>query len=72
MSKLLIVQDALLPEVEEKIARNKRIAASKAAQLVIFQAIPQRKHLAAQLISHYVEHEKEVTDIVKELCRCEA
>lgn len=63
------IEDALLPEVEEKIACNKRIAASKAAQLVIFQAIPQRKHLAAQLISHYVEHEKEVTDIVKELCR---
>lgn len=36
------------------------------------QAIPQRSWLAAQLISHFVGPyvEKEVTDTVKELCRC--
>lgn len=37
------------------------------------QAIPQRSWLAAQLISHFVGPyvEKEVTDTVKELCRCD-
>lgn len=44
-------------------------AASKAAQLALFNAIPQRGMLAAQLVSHYVGQAREVTEAVREMCR---